>query len=197
MTLTFFLLIVVAVLMGSIPFGVLIARVRGVDLKKVGSGNIGATNVLRTMGKAPAFLTLTGDVLKGAIPVLAANYLLHNPTLEGIVGLAAILGHNFSLFLRLRGGKGVATSIGVLFVYSPYAAAATVVLWLAAIFLTRYSSLGAIVSFGLLPVSMYLFDNSREKLIVSFVMAALLMIRHADNINRLIRGTEPRIGERA
>lgn len=197
MTLTFFLLIVGAVLMGSIPFGVLIARVRGVDLKKVGSGNIGATNVLRTMGKAAALFTLTGDVLKGALPVLAAQYLLHDPTLEGIVGLTAILGHNFSLFLRLRGGKGVATSIGVLFVYSPCAAAATVALWLAAIFLTRYSSLGAIVSFGLLPVSMYLFDNSREKLIVSFMIAALLMIRHADNINRLIRGTEPRIGERA
>jgi len=197
MTLTLFLLIVGAVLMGSIPFGVLIARVRGVDLKKVGSGNIGATNVLRTMGKAPALLTLTGDVLKGTIPVLAAKYFLHNPTLEGIVGLAVILGHNFSLFLRLRGGKGVATSIGVLFVYSPYAAAATVVLWLAAIFLTKYSSLGAIVSFGLLPVSMYLFDNSREKLIVSFMIAALLMLRHADNMNRLMRGTEPRIGERA
>lgn len=197
MTLTLFLLIVGAFLMGSIPFGVIIARVRGVDLKKVGSGNIGATNVLRTMGKRPALLALIGDVLKGTIPVLAAKYLLHDTTPEGIVGMSAILGHNFSIFLRFRGGKGVATSIGMLFVFSPFAAAATVVLWLTVIFLTKYSSLGAIVSFGLLPVSMYLFDNSREKLIVSFIIAALLMIRHADNINRLIRGTEPRIGERA
>jgi len=197
MRITPFLLVFGAFFMGSIPFGVLIASVRGVDLKKEGSGNIGATNVLRTMGKAPALLTLVGDVLKGTIPVLAAKYLLHNLTVEGIVGLFAILGHNFSLFLRFRGGKGVATSIGVLLAISPYAAVATVVLWLAVISLTRYSSLGAIVSFGSLPLTVYLLDNSGEKLVVSFIIAALLMIRHADNIKRLIKGTEPRIGERA
>jgi glycerol-3-phosphate acyltransferase PlsY len=196
MKLHFFLLVTGAFLMGSIPFGVLIARVRGVDLKKVGSGNIGTTNVLRAMGKVPAVLTLAGDVLKGAIPVLAAKYLLDDLSMEGIVGLSAILGHNFSLFLRFRGGKGVATSIGVLLVYSPYPAAATILIWLAVIFVTRYSSLGAIVSFGALPLSVYVLDNTKEKLIMSVVIAALLMIRHADNINRLMRGTEPKIGKR-
>jgi glycerol-3-phosphate acyltransferase PlsY len=196
MKLHFFLLVTGAFLMGSIPFGVLIARVRGVDLKKVGSGNIGTTNVLRAMGKVPAVLTLAGDVLKGAIPVLAAKYLLDDLSMEGIVGLSAILGHNFSLFLRFRGGKGVATSIGMLLVYSPYPAAATILIWLAVIFVTRYSSLGAIVSFGALPLSVYVLDNTKEKLIMSVVIAALLMIRHADNINRLMRGTEPKIGKR-
>lgn len=191
-----FLLVIGAVLMGSIPFGVLIARVKGVDLKRVGSGNIGATNVLRTMGKAPAVLTLAGDVLKGSIPVLAAKYLLNDLTMEGIVGLCAILGHNFSLFLRFRGGKGVATSIGMLLIYSPYAAVVTILIWLSVIFVTRYSSLGAVVSFGVLPLSVYVVDYAKEKLIVSVMITALLMIRHADNIYRLISGTEPKIGKR-
>ncbi len=191
-----FLLIIGAILLGSIPFGVVVARIRGVDLKKVGSGNIGATNVLRTMGKTPALITLAGDVLKGAIPVLAAKYLLDDLTFEGIVGLCAVLGHNFSLFLRFRGGKGVATSIGVLLVYSPLAAVVTILIWVAVIVITRYSSMGALVSFGLLPLSLYLVDYTKEKLIVSFMVTALLMIRHVDNIHRLIRGKEPKIGER-
>ncbi|HYA26491.1 MAG TPA: glycerol-3-phosphate 1-O-acyltransferase PlsY [Thermodesulfovibrionales bacterium] len=191
-----FLIIIGAILLGSIPFGVVVARVRGVDLKKVGSGNIGATNVLRTMGKTPALITLAGDVLKGAIPVLAAKYLLDDLTFEGIVGLCAVLGHNFSLFLRFRGGKGVATSIGVLLVYSPLAAVVTILIWVAVIVITRYSSMGALVSFGLLPLSLYLVDYTKEKMIVSFMITALLMIRHVDNIHRLIRGKEPKIGER-
>ncbi len=191
------LLVAGAILLGSVPFGVVIARARGIDLKRVGSGNIGATNVLRTMGKTPALLTLAGDVLKGAIPVLAAKYLTNDPAMEGIVGLAVILGHNFSLFLRFRGGKGVATSIGVLLIYSPYAAVITVLIWLTVLFATRYSSLAAIVSFGLLPISLSLVDYTKEKMIVSCMITALLMIRHVDNINRLIRGKEPRIGKRA
>ncbi len=191
------LLIAGAFLMGSIPFGVVVASAKGVDLKRAGSGNIGATNVLRTMGRIPALLTLAGDVLKGAVPVLAARYFLNDPTAEGLVGLSAILGHNFSLFLRLRGGKGVATSIGVLLIYSPYAALATILIWLSVILATRYSSLGAIVSFGLLPLSLFLLDYTREKLVISFMITVLLMLRHADNIGRLIRGEEPKVGKRA
>jgi glycerol-3-phosphate acyltransferase PlsY len=192
-----FLLIIGAFLMGSIPCGVLAAKVKGVDLKKVGSGNIGATNVLRTTGKWPALLTLTGDVLKGVIPVAVGRYLVNDLTLEGIIGLSAILGHNFSVFLRFRGGKGVATSIGVLLVFSPKAALVTVIIWLAVIFLTRYSSLGAIVSFGALPLTVYWMDYARERLTISLMMSALLMLRHADNIKRLMQGTEPKIGKRA
>ena len=191
------LLIIFCFIMGSIPFGVVIARLHGVDLKKVGSGNIGATNVLRTMGKGPAILTLAGDVLKGALAVVAGKYFLNNLTMEGIIGISAILGHNFSPFLGFRGGKGVATSIGVLLIYSPKVAMVTIILWLAVIVITRYSSLGAIVSFGVLPFSIYLFDYTQEKLIISLLITFLLILRHADNIKRLIQGKETKIGERA
>jgi glycerol-3-phosphate acyltransferase PlsY len=192
-----FLLLAGAFLVGSIPCGVLVARVKGIDLKKVGSGNIGATNVLRTTGKWPALITLAGDILKGVIPVAVGKYLMNDIALEGFIGLSAILGHNFSVFLRFRGGKGVATSIGVLLVFSPKAALVTMIIWLAVILATRYSSLGAIVSFGALPLTVYSVDYTRERLTISLIMSALLMLRHADNIKRLIQGTEPRIGKRA
>jgi len=112
------------------------------------------------------------------------------------MGISAIIGHNFSIFLGLRGGKGVATSIGVLLLYSPVVAAITIVLWLAVILTTRYSSLAALVSFGLLPINIYLFDFTREKLVAGGVITALLILRHAANIKRLVKGIEPRIGKR-
>ncbi len=192
-----FLLVIGSFVIGSIPCGVLVARAKGIDLKNVGSGNIGATNVLRTTGKWPALLTLAGDVLKGVIPVAVGKYLLHDLTMEGVIGLSAILGHNFSLFLRFRGGKGVATSIGVLLVFSPKAALVTVVIWLVVTLFTRYSSLGAIVSFGVLPLTIYGADYTRERLVISLIISVLLMLRHADNIKRLIQGTEPKVGKRA
>ena len=193
---TLFFLILFAFLLGSIPFGVVVAKVYGVNLKKVGSGNIGATNVLRAMGKGPALLTLVGDVLKGSLAVVAGRYFLHSASLEGIIGLSAIVGHNFSLFLRFRGGKGVATSIGVLLIYSPKAGVLTVILWLIVMLVTRYSSLGAIVSFGVLPFGIYVLDYTQEKLIISVLIAFLLIFRHTDNIKRLLQGTEPKIGKR-
>ncbi|HWR58480.1 MAG TPA: glycerol-3-phosphate 1-O-acyltransferase PlsY [Thermodesulfovibrionales bacterium] len=192
-----FLLIVLAFIIGSIPFGVIIARLKGVDLKRVGSGNIGATNVLRTMGKGPAILTLAGDVLKGTVSVALGRYFLSDPTLAGIAGLASVLGHNFSVFLGFKGGKGVATSIGVLLLFSPKVAMVTVALWLTVIVITRYSSLGALVSFGLLPLSIYFMDYSRGKLIISLLMSGLLIVRHTDNIERLIHGKETKVGKRS
>jgi len=191
-----FFLLLCAFLLGSIPFGVVVAKIYSVNLKKVGSGNIGATNVLRAMGKGPAFLTLVGDVLKGSLAVVAGRFFLHSPSLEGIMGLSAIVGHNFSLFLRFRGGKGVATSIGVFLVYSPKVGVLTVILWLMVILVTRYSSLAAIVSFGVLPLGVYVLDYSLEKLIISILVAFLLILRHTDNIKRLLQGAEPKIGER-
>ncbi len=190
------LLIIFAFALGSVPFGVIIAKIYGVNLKKVGSGNIGATNVLRTMGKWPALFTLFGDVMKGAAPVVAGKYIVNDIAMEGIIGVAAILGHNYSIFLRFKGGKGVATSLGVLLIYSPKAALVTVVIWLSVIFLTRYSSLGAIISFAILPLAVYILDYSQGKLMVSLLISGLLILRHADNIKRLSRGKEPRIGER-
>lgn len=191
------LLIPFAFILGSIPFGIIIAKVMGIDLKKIGSGNIGATNVLRSLGKGPAALTLLGDILKGTAAVAIGRYLSVGPAYEGIIGLSAILGHNFSLFLGFKGGKGVATSIGVLLIYSPQVAIFTLIIWLMVVLMTRYSSLGAIVAFGLLPVNVFLVDYSEMKLIISALITLLILLRHIGNIERLIRGTERKIGERS
>jgi len=191
------LLIILAFVLGSIPFGAIIAKIKGVDLRKIGSGNIGATNALRAMGKSAAVVTLLGDVLKGTAAVVLGRYLSIGPVYEGILGVSAILGHNFSIFLKFKGGKGVATSIGVLLIYSPLTAVLTVIIWLATALITRYSSLGAIVSFGLLPLNVILFDYSEIKLTISIIIALLILLMHTGNIKRLIKGEERKIGERA
>lgn len=184
-----------AFLIGSVPSGVLVARTQGVDLKKVGSGNIGATNVLRSMGKWPALATLVGDLLKGIVAVAMARYFDAGPLGEGITGLCSVLGHNFSIFLRFRGGKGVATSLGVLLIYSPQTALVTIIIWLMTVLITKYSSLGALVSFGLLPVSISVLDGT-EKLPVAVLITLLLIVSHRENITRLARGTESKVGKR-
>ena len=213
------LLIVLAFILGSIPCGVIIAKVKGVDLKKIGSGNIGATNVLRSLGKGAALVTLLGDMLKGTAAVAIARAFVTDPgfyassasgggagilqsitsnpqaAIEGLAGLAAILGHNFSLFLRFRGGKGVATSLGVLVIYSPQVAILTLIIWLAVAFITKYS-FGAIVSFGLLPVNVFLFDPVGIKVLISAMITLLILVKHIGNIERLIKGTERKIGAR-
>ena len=193
---TLLLLILGAFLLGSVPFGAVIARIKGINLRKVGSGNIGTTNVLRSVGKFPALLTLILDVLKGTVPVLAAQYLSVGTLPTGIVGLSAVAGHNFSVFLRLRGGKGVATSIGVLLAYAPRVALVTIALWVLVALVTRYSSLGALTAFSVLPLTMYFLDPERQKILIAVVMAALLILKHVANIQRLIHGTESKIGEK-
>jgi glycerol-3-phosphate acyltransferase PlsY len=189
------LLIIFAFVLGSIPIGVIIAKAKGVDLKKVGSGNIGATNVLRSLGRWPSVLTLLGDMLKGTIAVALGRYFGAGAFHEGLIGLSAILGHNFSLFLGFKGGKGVATSLGVFILYSPQTALITFIIWLVVVLTTKYSSLGALVSFVLLPLNIALFD-SKEKLPVALLVSTFIIIRHTDNIKRLIKGTERKIGER-
>jgi glycerol-3-phosphate acyltransferase PlsY len=191
------LLITLSFVLGSIPFGIIIAKARGVDLKKVGSGNIGATNVLRSLGKGPAVFTLLGDVFKGSLAVATGKYFGLGPVSLGLAGIAAILGHNFSLFLGFKGGKGVATSIGVLLVYTPAVAVFTVLIWLVVVFLTKYSSLGAIVAFALLPVNIIFFDfTDKTKLVIAIAISFLILGRHNDNVRRLIKGTEKKIGQR-
>ncbi len=185
----------VAFLLGSVPTGLLIAKLRGVNLKEVGSGNIGATNVLRTTGKLPAILTLIGDSAKGAVAVFIARYFDAGVYWEGLVGICAVLGHNFSIFLKFKGGKGVATSLGVLLIYSPQTGILTIIIWLMTVLISKYSSLGALISFGLLPISAFVLD-SKEKVPVLLMMTLLIVIRHKDNIRRIIKGTEPRVGAR-
>ena len=186
---------IVAFALGSVPVGLVVARGRGIDLKTSGSGNIGATNVLRTTGKWPALFTLAGDIGKGALAMGAARHLLSGDQALGIVGLFAILGHNFSPFVGFRGGKGVATSIGVLLVYAPQTGIITIIIWLMTVLLTRYSSMGALVAFGLMPVVMAVTD-SQGKLPYAVIMTVLLFARHSSNIGRLLRGAEPRVGQK-
>ncbi|GAB4390573.1 MAG: glycerol-3-phosphate 1-O-acyltransferase PlsY [Thermodesulfovibrionales bacterium] len=188
------LLIALSYLLGSVPFGLIFARARGVDLRRVGSGNIGATNALRAVGKAAAFLTLAGDLLKGTAAVALGRAFGLDAAGQGALGLAAVAGHDFSIFLRLRGGKGVATSIGVLLIYSPLAGILTVAIWLIAVLSTRYSSLGAVVSFACLPAVIALVDFGAAKLAVAAVMAPLLIWKHRENIKRLLEGREGRVG---
>ncbi|MBF0565323.1 MAG: glycerol-3-phosphate 1-O-acyltransferase PlsY [Nitrospirae bacterium] len=191
------LLMTIAYIAGSIPFGLVIARARGVDLRKTGSGNIGATNVLRSVGKGSAILTLIGDMGKGAAIVAIARAAGFNDTGVGLVGLCAVLGHDFSVFLSFKGGKGVATSLGVILVYSPVVGLATLGLWLLTAAIARYSSLSAIVSFLLLPVNYYLLSSSRDgiiRVVFGAVIAALILFKHRGNVSRLIDGTEGKIG---
>jgi glycerol-3-phosphate acyltransferase PlsY len=183
-------------LLGSVPTGKIIAGSMGIDLQKTGSGNIGATNVLRSTGKLPALFTLIGDMAKGSIAVLLARYFEVGFLYEGMIGIISVLGHNFSLFLNFKGGKGVATSLGVLIVYAPLAGLATIIIWLLTVLVTHISSLGAIISFCFLPLSMYLLD-AKEKLSISFIMSIILLMRHKDNIYRLIKGTETKVGRKA
>lgn len=210
--LVLFVFILFSFLIGSIPTGLLIARARGVDLRSVGSGNIGATNVLRAVGKKAALLTLLGDIAKGALPLIIYKALYglgyhvgdtrmpalpvsdRHVAMQGLLGLSSIAGHDFSLLLKGRGGKGVATSLGVLIILSPYVALLSALLWLITAKLTRYSSLSALVAFGLLPLSFYMIDYSPEKVFIACVMALLIFIKHRDNIKRLLNGNENKIG---
>jgi glycerol-3-phosphate acyltransferase PlsY len=192
------ILLIAAFVLGSIPFGIITAKVKGIDLKKVGSGNIGATNVLRSLGKWPAVITLLGDILKGTLAVAIGKYSGVEPLYEGLIGIAAILGHNFSIFLGFKGGKGVATSLGVLLMYTPHVAVLTLIVWIGVVLFTKYSSLGAIVSFALLPLNIMLFDfQDKTKFFISILISLFIIIRHKDNIKRLMKGTERKIGQHA
>jgi glycerol-3-phosphate acyltransferase PlsY len=194
MTILFFVML--SYVLGSIPFGVLVARMRGVDLRKMGSGNIGATNVLRSVGKAEALFTLGGDILKGTVSVLAVKLVGYKDPVPAIVGFCAVFGHNYSVFLRFRGGKGVATSLGVLFAYAPPVGLVTVALWLCTVFLFRYSSLGALTAFSFLPMNMIIFRKGTVGILFALALTGLMYIRHRDNIKRLLRGEEPKIGKK-
>lgn len=182
-------------LLGSIPFGVIFTRMAGLgDIRKVGSGNIGATNVLRTGRKGLAAATLVGDALKGTAAVLiAARYWGHD--LGAVAALGAFMGHLFPVWLGFKGGKGVATFIGVLIGLQIWAALAFAAIWLAMAFATRYSSLSALVASAATPVVLWLMDEPKMAG-VSIILVALLWWKHSENIKRLLAGTEGRIGQK-
>lgn len=212
------LLCFLSFLIGSIPTGLIVAKLKGVDLRTVGSGNIGATNVLRILGPKAAIITLAGDIGKGLLPVAIIPFILKSFSLDvlnyeisfsgqtylinstilfqAIVGIFAVLGHNFSVFLKFRGGKGVATSIGVMLAFSPHAGLLVVTAWLLTMRFSRISSLSALVAFALSPFFVYAIDPNSEKVIFVIILAILLFIRHKDNIKRLLQGKESRFGKK-
>ncbi len=191
------ILIAIAYLMGSIASAILVCKLFGLDdPRSEGSGNPGATNVMRLHGKKAAILTLAGDVLKGVIPVVLAKALGSSEIIIALCGLAAFLGHLFPIFFSFKGGKGVATLIGVLFATHWLLGLAYVLSWAFFALLFRYSSLAALISAVLTPLYSWLILHDINVLICHSVMAVLLLWRHQSNIRKLIAGTEDKIGQK-
>jgi len=185
-----------AYLLGSIPCGLVLARLAGApDPRKVGSGNIGATNVLRSGGKALGIATLIFDILKGLIPTLAALLILENTVFVCLVGGLAFLGHLFPLYLKFRGGKGVATAIGVMLILMPKALLLSLLCFLIVVWIGRMVSLGSITASALLPLWGGLWGYPRPVIILSGIIALFIIVRHRANIKRILSGTESKLGK--
>lgn len=182
-------------LLGSIPFGLILTRLAGHgDIRTVGSGNIGTTNVLRAGGKALAAVTLLLDGGKGAAAVLLAG--IWGPDMQLAAALGAVLGHMFPVWLAFRGGKGVATALGVLLAIAWPVGAAACATWVAVALLLRYSSLSALVALAAAPLYAWLFRRDLQLVELCVILAVLIWIRHHANIRRLVTGHEPKIGSK-
>ena len=198
------ILIVVAYLLGSIPFGYLIVKERaGVDVRSVGSGNVGATNVLRVSGKGPAVAVLLMDMAKGCFPVLVGRFLGVSPAILALVAVAAVLGHVFSIFLGFQGGKGVATALGAFLALAPIATATSIAVFILVVVWKRYVSLGSVVAVATFPVWAYVYGRTGwmtvpwlAVCIAGLATALVVFVKHRANLQRIAEGTESRIGER-
>lgn len=189
-------LIVLCYFIGAIPFSYLVSLLKGVDIRTRGSGNVGATNVLRALGPVAAAAALAADLLKGVAAAWIGTMAGSEWMLVGCA-FAAVVGHCYSLFLRFRGGKGVATSAGVILYLLPRELLIMLVVFLVVVALLRYVSLGSITVAVLLPVLALAMKEPFELLILCLLMAALVVYRHRENIQRLRSGTEPKLGSRA
>lgn len=189
--------LVLGYLIGSIPTGYLIARAKGVNIQQVGSGNIGATNVLRSLGLGPAILVIVADPVKGALATLIPVVLELSPWAVAATGLAAVLGNNFNAFLKFRGGKGVATSIGVLLMIEPSLSLAALTVGLLTLALGRYMSLASLVGMCSVPLFLLAGGGHLASALLSIILAALSLYRHRQNIVRLAEGSERRFTFRA
>jgi glycerol-3-phosphate acyltransferase PlsY len=184
--------------LGSIPFGIVVSKAFNLpDPRTVGSQNVGFTNVLRVSGAKAGLLTLFGDMGKGWIMGWAAMHWLSTESYMMVVALSPILGHIFSPFLALKGGKGVATALGSVLGLSPSIGTLLLLIWIGAVAIWRYSSGGALAAFGLFPVVAIVNEQRQEFLIFAIFVSALVWFKHKDNIVRLWRGTEGKIGQRA
>ena len=194
--------IVAAYLIGAVPIGYLVGRAFGVaDIRRHGSGNIGAANVLRTVGRLPAFVTLGGDIGKGYLAVvlgaaLGAGASGADPGVAAASAVAAVLGNCWSVFLGFRGGKGVATGLGALLRIVPLAVVPAAVLWLVVTMSFRYVSLGSMLAAACVPLGALLLGAPRSFVLAAFAIAAIVIARHHTNIARLLGGHEPKLGQR-
>jgi acyl phosphate:glycerol-3-phosphate acyltransferase len=195
-------LLLACYLLGSIPIGLIVGRmVRGIDIRQYGSGNIGASNVLRMLGRGPAAVVFIGDTLKGLAPVLVCRALFHNPLLTVTAGLLSLVGHNCSIFLKFRGGKGVATSLGVVIGIHPIIAAIAFSIWVILLATWRYISIASIFAAASVSLMMWLSGVWLNKPVPmeyrAFAVAAglFILVKHRSNIARLRAGSEPKIGQ--
>jgi len=191
--------IMVSYLVGAVPFGLIFSRYfSGIDVRTIGSGNIGATNVLRASGKKAAIFTLLADGLKGFLPVLIVQSLFNADVTTALVGVATILGHNFPIYLKFKGGKGVATSFGVILAVAPLIGLACIMIWLLAAFFWKYSSLSALIAFACYPIVTFStsFGERKPLKALSLFIFGMMYYRHRENIKRLVTGTESKIGQK-
>jgi acyl phosphate:glycerol-3-phosphate acyltransferase len=182
--------IIGAYLLGSIPTGLLLGKLYGIDVRKEGSGNIGATNLYRTVGRKVGIITLIGDCLKGLLPVVLAWKLGLLEPMQAWVGLAAFCGHVFSIFLLFKGGKGVATALGVYLALAPLAVLGALGVFILLVAVWRYISLGSVLAAAVMPLIIFFRPHSNELLIATALISAIVIIKHHTNISRLIAGTE-------
>ncbi len=181
-------------LCGSVPSGLWIVRsLFGIDIREYGSKNIGTTNVFRTVGAKAALMVLVLDILKGIIAVSVMNYFFANPLLNVVTALGALLGHNYSAFLGFKGGKGVATGLGLLVYLMPKVSLGCFLVWLVIVIVTRYVSLGSVVAAVLAPVFAWYFAYPPAYIVFGGIAGLFVVIRHKENIKRLLNGTESKI----
>ncbi len=194
---TIALFVVAGYVLGSMPWGYWLVRlVKRDDIRRHGSGNIGTVNVFRVAGTPTAVAVLAVDIVKGLVPVLLAVRLDTGPWVTMLCGLAAIVGHNWSVFLGFRGGKGIATSFGVLVGLSPVAALAGAAVWILVVAITRYSSLGSLLGALAVPIVLWRLAQPQAYVVFGVIAAVFAIYRHWGNIRRLLAGTELRITDR-
>ncbi|HEY3932393.1 MAG TPA: glycerol-3-phosphate 1-O-acyltransferase PlsY [Verrucomicrobiae bacterium] len=205
--LAYIVVAVAAYLLGSIPTGFLVARAKGIDIQKAGSGNIGATNAMRVLGKPAGIFVLLVDCAKGFaaakwLPVLilkisniaAADEI---ESLSIVAGISAVLGHNYTCWLKFKGGKGIATTAGVYLALAPVALGFALTAFILAVFITRYASVGSIVAAMVLPVAVWFTKENLILRIVTVALCALAIFKHRKNMQRLLAGTESRLGKKS
>ena len=195
MILLYLLLIIASYFIGAIPTGVVLARAfSGKDIRQEGSGNIGATNVTRVLGKKLGALTLVGDLLKGFLPVWVGSYLVSSLNVVCLMGCAAFLGHLFPVYLKFKGGKGVATALGVFLYLSPIVILIEIIIFVFVVGIWKYVSLGSLIAAASMPLLLVIIGSPKPVVLLSMAFALLIFIKHKANIQRLLNGTENKFG---